>query len=135
MYLAFIVFILYVRQFEFPWFGGYGNIVAMTAMNLFFAGIVFWNMYGKKLDPYLAYEDRKRQIELTVKSLVFISIAATLKIAISIVLGALELRHLKPIVTSLYFQLIVFICIGTVLRAFRVEDMNFEVYKKDPVVA
>ena len=135
VYFAFIGFVLYIKQFDFPWFGGYWNIVGVTLLNLFFAGIIIWNLYGKRRDPHQAYEDRKRQIELTVKSLVFISIAATLKIAISIVLGALELRHLQPIVTSLYFQLIVFIGIGTVLRAFRVEDINFEVYKKDPVVA
>ncbi len=135
VYFAFIGFVLYIKQFDFPWFGGYWNIVGVTLLNLFFAGIIIWNLYGKRRDPHQAYEDRKRQIELTVKSLVFISIAATLKIAISIVLGALELRHLQPIVTSLYFQLIVFIGIGTVLRAFRVEDINFEVYKEDPVVA
>ncbi len=127
VYLAFIVFILYIRQFEFPWFGGYGNIVGMTAINLFFAGIIFWNMYGKKQDPYLAYEDRKRQLELAVKQMVFISIAATLFITIEVVLAILDMRNLEPTAMSLYFQLIA--VIG--LRALRIDTINFEVYKED----
>ncbi len=40
VYFAFIVLILYIRQFEFPWFGGYWNIVGVTVGNLFFAGII-----------------------------------------------------------------------------------------------
>ena len=135
VYIAFVVFILYMRQFNFPWFGGYGNIVGITMLNLFFAGIIAWNLYGKKRDPYQAYEDRRRQIELTVKSLVLISIAATVKIALVVILAALELRHLQPMVTSLYMQLIVVISTGTVLRTLRIEEINFQVYKEDPVVA
>ena len=128
VYLAFVVFILYIRQFDYPWFGGYGNIVGVTAMNLFFAGIIIWNMYGKKLNPYQAYEDRKKQIELIVKQMVFISIAGTTHIAIEVVLSILDLRHLQPTVMSLYFQLIAVVS----LRALRIDTINFEVYKEDP---
>ena len=128
VYLAFGVFILYVRQFDYPWFGGYGNIIGVTAMNLFFAGIIIWQMYGRKQDPYQAYEDRKRQIELIVKQMVFISIAATTYIAIDVVLAILALPHLEPTVLSLYFQLIAVIS----LRALRLDTINFEVYKEDP---
>jgi hypothetical protein len=67
VYVAFILFVLYIRQFEFPWFGGYWNIFGVTAMNLFLAGMIFRNMYGKKLDPHQTYEDRKRKIEINVK--------------------------------------------------------------------
>ncbi|MCG8607739.1 hypothetical protein MJD09_22490 [bacterium] len=135
MYFAFVVFVLYIRQFDYPWFGGYGNIVGVTAMNLFFTAIIAWNLYGKRRDPYQAYEDRVRQIELTVKSLVFISIVATIFLVIGITLSTFDLRHLNPIVTSLYLQLITVMSIGTVLRTFRVEDINFEVYKEDSLVA
>ncbi len=63
-YVAFVLLVLYIRQFEFPWFGGYWNIVIVTAANLFFAGIMFWYMYGKKLNPLQAYQDRMKHIEL-----------------------------------------------------------------------
>ncbi len=101
-YIAFIVLILYIRQFEYPWFGGYWNIVIVTVFNLCFAGIILWYMYGKKLNPHQAYEDRIRQIEIIGKILVFVSIAATISIAITIVLAALELRSLQPIANCLF---------------------------------
>jgi hypothetical protein len=46
--VAFIVLIIYIDQFEFSWFGGYWNVVGVTAINLVFAGIVIWKMYEKK---------------------------------------------------------------------------------------
>ena len=67
------------------------------------------------------------------KSLVFISIAATIFIVINVILHAFELRYLNSIVMSLYFQVIGIASIGTVLRTLRIEDINFEVYKEDPV--
>ena len=128
VYFAFIALILYIRQFDFPWFGGYWNIVGVTAANVFFAAIVAWNMYGKKQDPYQAYEDRKRQLELVVQQMVFMSIAATTFMAIEVILASLDLRDLQPTVMSLYFQLIAVNC----LRALRIDNINFAVYKGDP---
>jgi hypothetical protein len=127
VYLAFIGFILYIRQFEFPWFGGYWNIVIVTAGNLFFAGIIFWHLYGKKMDPYQAYEDRIRQMALIVEKVVFISIAMTLYVVIIVLLASLDLRNLQPTVLSLYFQLVA--VIG--FRTLRIDTINFEVYKED----
>ena len=128
VYFAFIALILYIRQFDFPWFGGYWNIVGVTAVNVFFAAIVAWNMYGKKRDPYQAYEDRKRQIELVVQQMVFMSIAATTFMAIEVGLASLDLHDLQPTVMSLYFQLIAVIC----LRTLRIDNINFAVYKGGP---
>ncbi len=130
MYIAFILLILYIRQFEFPWFGGYWNIVVVTAANLGFAGIILWYMYGKKLNPHQAYQDRLRDIEVIVKILVFTSIAATMFIAITVVLAALELRNLQPIAQGLYFQLLAVIC----FQAYRIDYTHCEVYKEDPLV-
>ncbi len=127
-YIAFILLVLYIRQFEFPWFGGYWNIVVVTTFNLFFAGIILRFMYGKKLNPHQAYEDRIRQIEIIVKILVLASIASTMFIALSIVFAALDLRHLQPIAQSLFFQLLAVIC----FQAYRIDYTNFEVYKEDP---
>ncbi len=126
VYGAFIVFIHYVRQFEYPWFGGYLNIVGITVSNLFLAGIVFWNLYGKKRDPYQTYEDRKKQIKLVAKQMAAVSIVATLYITMEIVLASLDLRHLQPMSKSIYFQLITMIC----FRTLQIENMNFEVYKE-----
>lgn len=129
VYLAFILFIHYVNQFEFPWFGGYLNIVGITALNLFLAGAAAWHLYGKTRDPYQAYEDRISHIKVIAKQMVLISILATLFVMISITLAALEMRHLMPISKSIYFQLIILLS----FRSLHIDEINFEVYKEEPL--
>ena len=130
VYLAFVLFIIYVDQFDFPWFGGYSNIVVITIANLFFAGIVAWNVYRKNPDPYQATEDRLRQNERLAKIMVISSVATTLTAASSITLACFELRHLDPLPASLLAQLLVLLS----LRALRIDNLDFEVYRADPVV-
>ena len=48
LYDAVVLLVLYIRQNPFPGFGGYMNIVAVTAMNLFLAGMIIVTLYGKK---------------------------------------------------------------------------------------
>jgi len=129
-YIAFVLLVVYINQFGFPWFGGYLNVVIVTAMNIFFLGIMLWHMYGKKLNPHQAYEDRVRQIKNVAKILTLTSIAATLFGALSISLSAFEVRHLLPIFMSMYFQLLA--VIG--LQAYRIDHTSFEVYKEDSLV-
>lgn len=130
-YIAFIILIAYVRQFGFPWFGGYWNVFGVTMMNLFFVGIMFRRMYGKKLNPHQTHEDRIKQIQIMARILLFASIAATVFIALAVVLAAYDLRHVQPVAESLYFQLLAVVC----FQAYRIETLNFEVYKEDPVIA
>ena len=127
VYFGFIMFILYIDQFNFPWFGGHMNTIGITAMYLISAGIIAWNLYGKKQDPYRTHEDRNRKIEVVIKQVIFISIASTIFVTIQITLGSLDLRNLEGIVSSLYFQLIGIIG----LWALRTDNINFEVYKED----
>ena len=130
-YIGFVSLILYVKRFDFPWFGGYWNIFGVTVMNVFFMGAALWSLYGKKLNPHQANEDRISQIRSSVKIMFFVSVAATLHIAISIVFSALELRHLQPIAQCVYFQLVAVIC----LQSYFIGKMNFEVYKADSAIA
>ncbi len=129
-YLAFVVLVVYIRQFDFPWFGGYVNIVVVTMANLGFAGVIFRSIYGKKLNPHQAHEDRMRYIGTMVQILVFLSIAGTMLIALTIVLAALDLRSVQPIAQSVYFQLLAVIS----FRAYRIDFNDFEVYREDPAV-
>ena len=128
VYLAYVVFILWIRRFDYSWFGGYWNIVGITAMNLVFLAVGFRAIYGKKPDPYQAEPDRMRSIEVTLKILLFTSVVGTLKIILAISLQALELGELRPIATSLYFQLVALVS----LAAFRIDGVDFEVYRDEP---
>ncbi len=133
-YIAFILLVLYIRQDPFPGFGGYWNIFVVTGMNLFIAVIMVKTLYGKRRDPYQANEDRLWQIELLVKFLVFISIAATTFLAITLVLSALDLRNLTDMFMSLYFQLIIAASFRILLiKTSRIDYINFEVYKDEPL--
>ena len=131
VYVAFVGFVVYFETLGFPWFGGYLNIVFITAMNALFAVLVWRLVYGKQKDPYMTAPDRARMIEVAATSLVFISIAATIYTVLSIALGALEMRSLSPVAMSVYLQLIS----AAAFRSMRIDDVNFEVYREDRVAA
>ena len=135
MYSALILFVLYIYQFQFHWGSkAFIMIILLTAGNLLFAGIIIWNLYGKKINPYQAYKDRIRQIELVVKTLVFMSIAMTMFLAISVVFDKFDSDNLMPTVMSVYFQLLAVISFQTVTPILQIDNTNFEVYKEDPLV-
>ncbi len=132
MYIASMLLDLYWHQFNIHW--GHDTIeraIVLTAGNLFFAVLIIWRLYGKKLDPHQAYKDRTRQIELAVKSLVFMSIAMSVFFTTIAAGDVFDLDSFEPSIASLYFQLIVWISLGTMLRTLRIDDINFEVYKED----
>jgi hypothetical protein len=119
-----------VDQFDFPWFGGYWNLLGVTIANLLFAGIIYKQVRGRKLNPHQSTEDRMRQVKTLARIVAFISIAATVFAALNIALAAAELRHLQPATHSLYFQLLAVVS----FRAYLVRPSNFEVYKAESVV-
>ncbi|MCB0263289.1 MAG: hypothetical protein KDH95_16290 [Calditrichaeota bacterium] len=104
-------------------------IAVLTCGNLFFAAIILWNIYGKKLDPYQSNKDRNCQISLTEKLLIFISIAATVFLMMSIILDVYYLDHLMPTFLSLYYVLLAIIRFQVLTPVLQIDDTDFEVYK------
>lgn len=131
VYFAFIGFVAYIDTFGFPWFGGYLNVFIITLMNAFFAALAWRMVYGKKKDPYMSTRDRARLIEVSITSLCFISLAATIYTMLSVSLGVIDMRHLDPVATSVYFQIISV----AAFRGMRIDDVDFEVYRENPAVA
>lgn len=131
VYIAFILFAFSAYPNQFYLGSKATNMIAvLTCGNLFFAAIILWNIYGKKLDPYQANKDRNRQISLTVKSLIFISIAATVFLMISIIVDVFYLDHLIPTFLSMYYILLAIISFRTLIPALQIDDTDFEVYKE-----
>jgi hypothetical protein len=132
MNVACIWFYLYRDQYEFHW-GSDAFVISITliAMNALFAVIIFRNLYGKKLDPHQAGKDRIRQIGVTVKSLVFMSIGASVFIMMQAGINEFDLDYLEPSIMSLYLQFTMLIGLGAVLRKLRIENINFDVYRGD----
>ncbi|WDE14002.1 hypothetical protein [Thalassomonas haliotis] len=108
------------------------RIAAITLCNLLLGGIIFWNIYGQKLDPHQSFQDRNRQIGFSVKSLVYISMALSFYLLALKAMKVHELEYLEIILNSLYFQLLAAFAIATILRMLKVGDINFDVYKKEP---
>lgn len=131
VYLTFVLFIFYINQFDFPWFGGYLNIVIITIMNIFFAAVVFRRMHGKRQNPHETNRDRERAIALLAKILIFMSIAVTVKGMLNIGFNALDLRSLNPVIHSLYLQALNVL----VFRFYMHNIADYEVYKADPLTA
>lgn len=98
---------------------------------MLFAIIIRFNINGKKLAPYQDTKDRLRQTENIVTTLVTISIVASLFIMLQQAMNMFDLDHFEAVFLSLYLQLIAWVSLGHMLRSYPIEDINFEVYKKD----
>jgi len=131
LYVAYVFFILAVRQFDFPWFGGYWNIVGITVINLMCVAGIVQGLRARSCDPYQATADRRRRTGFVVRIAVFTSIAATLSVTLSIVLAMLELRPFVPVAKSLYFSLLAVV----MFQQFRIDGVDFEVYREERVAA
>ena len=130
MYFACLMFFYNIHQFQFhPSNDTFVIFVTLTFMNVLFAGIIFKNLRGKKLDPHQAHEDRMRQIETAIKSLFVMSIVASIFLITVEGMQELELKHHIASLMSFYLQLTLVIGLGAMLRKIRIEDINFEVYK------
>jgi len=127
-FLIFCVFIAYVNQFNFPWFGGYLNVVILGAGYCFLGGIILWNLYTKKRDPYLEEADRLNRIRYMAKQFVFVCVAVTIYGMISISLQAFELREFKQLAMSIYCQVLAVSCFFTVYQD---RYVNYEVYREE----
>jgi len=130
IYIAFVVLAIYVQQLDFPGADGYSNIITVTATNILFTGIVLWSMYGAKMNPHEAYEDRMLRIRATANTLMVVSVGATLFVTLFFALSAFDVRYLLPVALSAYFQFLAFF----VLKAYLLDIKNFDVYKKDTAV-
>ena len=69
IYVIFVGFNVYIDQFNYPWFGGYLNILIISGIYLIFGLIIYKAMYGKVKNPHQSYEDRKRNLQLLVRQI------------------------------------------------------------------
>lgn len=127
VYVAFWVFIAWFRQFDYPWFGGFQNNFIITGLNIFFASILLWYMYGKKLNPHQSEADRMRVTRSIATVMCLVSIAVTLYAVVTIYLSAEGARGFQPFARSVYFQIVILLSVQT----YRVDLLDFDVYRGD----
>lgn len=125
VYLGFWIFIAWFRQFDYPWFGGFQNNFIITGLNVFFASILLWYMYGKKLNPHQSEDDRMRITRSIATVMCLVSIAVTLYAVVTIYLSAEGARAFQPFARSVYFQVVILLSVQT----YRVDLLDFDVYR------
>jgi hypothetical protein len=126
MQLMFVAVFIYFIFNPFEGFGGVANLAGIAFADCFFVGILLWNIKGKKKNPYLAIEDRDKQIRQLVRVMVITSNLMIAFISLELVMSATGSRHLLDPFMSLYFLAIASVS----YQAYRVEGIDFEVYRE-----
>ena len=130
IYVIFVGYVAYLDQFDYPWFGGYLNVLIISGTYLFFGFIIYRAMYGKVKNPHQSYEDRKIDIQTLIRQLFSIAIAVTIYAMIQISLRAFGIEAYKAITISLYFHVIGYLS----MQWPRLDFINFDVYKDKPAL-
>lgn len=122
----------HIHQFTFAWNNSTVlRSINIIVMNLIFSGIIYWNLYGKKLDPHQSQDDRLKVIKSTIYSLVLISIFASIFMITQEGTDDMGLDKYKALMMSIYFLSIMYASVITRLNSLTIEDHDFSVYKKD----
>jgi len=125
---------LYANGFALEW-KSFERSVWLIFSNVFMAAIGAWNLYGRKQDPHQAATDRDRQVKTHLSSMLYVSISISLFYMILALDEMFGLDYLDATLLSLYMQVVVLLSIGHVLRSQRIEEIDFDVYRSDPLSA
>ncbi len=132
MLALYLTFNLYRNDFDLSLGSdGFITLVAILGVHIYFAAIVIWIVYGKKVNPHMENKDRERHIGGVAKTTYYVSLAISTFLLIYGLLQHYKLDPWEPVALSLYFQLCIFLGIGTMLKENKLEKLNFDVYRND----
>ena len=120
----------YAHDFNVGW--GHDAVqrtITVLVTNALLFGVGMWQFYGMKLDPHQTPADRARRAAIGVKSLLYISMVFSIYLMTATADEIYGLDALDAILMSLYFQAVVVISVGSVLRMVKPDEINFDVYK------
>lgn len=130
MLALYLTFNLYRNDFNLSWGSdGLITLVTIIGVHVYFTVVVIWIMYGKKINPHMENKDRDRHIGGVVRTTYYVSIAVSTFMLIYGSLQHYQLDPWEPVALSIYFQLCVFLGIGTMLKTNKLEKLNFDVYR------
>ncbi len=135
-YFIAVVFDLYVHDFDVSL--GHDTVVRALVLggtNIMLASLGAWMLYGKKLNPHIAYEDRSRHISASLTSFLYCSIAMSAFFLVTAADDVFDMDYLDATLLSVYFTAIVVLSLGHLLRSQPLEEMNFDVYKENGAAA
>jgi len=131
-----ILFDLYVHDFAVTW--GHDTIqraLVMAVTNGLLAIVGAWTLHGRKLDPHQSAEDRIQRMSVNLKSLIYVSMALSVFIAITAADDVYNLDAVDAVIMSVYFQAVTLLSLGYTLRNLKLDEIDFDVYKNDVAAA
>ena len=133
---ATIVVDLYVHDFEVSL--GHDTVqraIVLLVSNAMLAGLGAWLLYGRKLNPHQSVEDRARHVRAALTSFAYCSIVMSMFFTVTAIDDVFDIDFLDAAIMSLYFQAVVTLSLGFLLRSQPLEEMNFDVYKENGAAA
>jgi len=131
-----ILFDLYVHDFAVTW--GHDTIqraLVMAVTNGLLAIVGAWTLHGRKLDPHQSAEDRIQRMSVNLKSMLYVSMALSVFIAITAADDAYNLDAVDAVIMSVYFQAVSLLSLGYTLSNLKLDDIDFDVYKNGVTAA
>jgi lysylphosphatidylglycerol synthetase-like protein (DUF2156 family) len=128
LFITCAVSMLYFENFNFS----FDLIVLLSSMllsNGLFVFVTINLLYGKKMDPHQSATDRAKMIRANLHSFVYTSILISVYFILNKSVDAFNWQHIEIIFNSLYWQFVIFLSTGTLLRGTRLDAINFEVYR------
>jgi cation transport ATPase len=111
----------------------FARFLAIILTNLYFIIIMVWQISRKKQDPYQSIKDRTTQLKLLVKTAIFTSIALSIFIISKSAGDVFPLKAYETSIISIYLQAIAWFGIANTVLKYKLEDIDFSVYKKQSV--
>ncbi len=94
-----------------------------------------WLVYGRKLNPHQAVEDRARHVRAALTSFAYCSMVMSMFFALTAIDDVFSMDFLDAAIMSLYFQAVVGLSLGFLLHSQPLDKMNFDVYKENGAAA
>lgn len=103
-YFLFAAFVFYIEQHPFPGFGGALANIGIVTVGYVGLGFVAYNMlYGKNRSPFDTHVGHLHRIGLALKGIVYVCIASSVNVSITLALQLLDLKSWGPVAGSLFF--------------------------------
>ena len=132
LYLTTVFFDLSMHQFQIDWGRDYSQrLIVLTITNLVLATFGAWHLYGQKRNPHQDLKDRASHIAANLRSLLYVSSAMSIFFITQSADDVFDLDYLDATIMSIYFQVIVIVTLGHLLRSVRLSEVDFDVYKAD----
>ena len=104
-------------------------VATLALCNVVGAGCLVWMVYGRKLDPHQAHEDRARMIRSWWRHTLMGSILLSTCFGAVILLLELRLPHYMPFLVSLYVQGLIVVSTGKFCVVASFGQASFEGYR------